>query len=537
MPNTPINRSISNSPVPPAAEAVLEGASTQRSASPAPSRHSMPSEGPLAGLSTQSPRTSVVARTESARSIRPRTSSLSIGEQPARSDTAERPSLHVEPAGDTVVDVAEMSNAPQTRAQAQTAAPSRMAIAHTLGAEFVAKGAASAIHFGATNNFTQYGVSLLLDKVFVANHPNATALIHGTAAAASLAASHALGEVVVRTALLQLGGSKVMEWKAESLFPDDTGAQRHFKALQSASKIGSTVGNAVGLASFCIVQGSRSAMGFSSPGSATLGSAIAGGCMAALHTLIALSTGLETQEGVFEHTHKTEPTKVDETLTAVRKAVNAVVTKDGPGHELFEALHEIVAVRGSGAFLGLVSSLLYKARAEAALDGKDPSAGERFQQTATATFMLLGIFFFSHLGLSSRRGPTPADKRLYHDTRKTFDEVINIEKAIANGSATELASKLGNSSVAKAIVGAAKVADATNHVVSIASTLPVRAALDTLEAGRNTLSKTIEALRDASARPPTAIASDPRADSHSIDLEADGRGTSSGQPEPASRPI
>ncbi|MGI4860920.1 MAG: hypothetical protein ACRYHA_29135 [Janthinobacterium lividum] len=259
-----------------------------------------------------------------------------------------------------------------------------MDLALTIGAESVAKAAASAIHFGATSNFTQYGVSHALGDVFNEAHPLASSAIQASAAAASLAVTHVLAEVVLRTALLQLGPGKMMEWNAEKLFPHDTAAQRSLKALQSASKIRSTVGNAVGLASFCIVQGSRSALGFSSPQAATPGSAIAGGYMAALHTAIGMNTGVTTQDGVFEHTHKMEKPDAMATFATVKKTVNALVTRGGTGHELAEELREIVVGRGVGAFLGLLTSLLYKARAAKLGDGRTARAVGKMANVADA---------------------------------------------------------------------------------------------------------------------------------------------------------
>lgn len=366
------------------------------------------------------------------------------------------------------------------RQQARSTAPSIGQAAASLTAEFFGKAAASGMHFGATSNFTQAGVSHLLGQMFLEKYPVTGAAITATATALPLAFMHAFAEVVVRTAVLQQGGHKLREWKANELFPGDAAAQKSFKTLQGASKIGSTLGNAIGLASFCIVQGGRSAMGFSSPASATAGSAIAGGTMAFFHTLVAMTTGQKTGEGQFEHTHGTMKVSPKDTLDEIKSAVESVIKKGGSIEQMQHGMHNIVVGRGVGALLGLMSSLIYKASNEAA-HGTPENPGQAFQQTATATFMLLGLFFFSNLGLAKRSTLSENDP-LFESTKNTLIDAFNIEDAVANGSLTEITKKLGDGPVAKSAQQVAKGADIANKAVSELSKLPGNIALDAIDA-------------------------------------------------------
>lgn len=468
------------------------------------SRHSPVSEAPSTGATPShtpagTPPTQATAQPSGSAQLsgltRPRSQASEAGETPAPGGSAgagsprlraqlplpraSQQSVHSHQRSETVEEeggaaVARLSlSSEETVGQQRVGGFTPLKLAHTLGAETLAKAVASGIHFGATANFTRGAIAEAIGEKLAESHPYIAALAESSATAVVFGASHYLGEIVVRPGLLAAMGAKLEELKPEQLFPNDDVAQKLFKSLQGNSKIGSAAGNAIGLAAFCVVHGIRGHLGLQSEAAATAASAIGGGTMAFGHTLLAAFTQLNGQP-----THTAGSPNISQMFKAASASMKTVANKGGAADSMdriFNTLQDVM-VRAGGGGQGMVSSDMLKKYFERKAQGNSPAGREGFEQNATQTFMLLGLAFFANLSLADRRGKTGAP---FSGTADALKKATDLKKMIDDGPTGALAQGLGSSVPAQGAKGLAHGVDVANNVVSALLTLPMNVTFDT----------------------------------------------------------
>jgi hypothetical protein len=338
-------------------------------------------------------------------------------EQPvtAPPPAAEVPGETANPGSQTNPDVEALSIRPAGLSGLQVSTSSK---AHAIVAESAAKFIASGLHFGLARQFTEAAFGSFLTHM-ASNHPTAKAILDTPRAQAAitavvtapvLAASHHVGEVHIRALVLNVLGAQVAPTNAAIAFPDDMAAQDRMRAQQSAGRIGKAPADLLGLASFVFAHGIRGALGGTTPLAASLTSGIAGGAMAAAHSLLNLNTHTEDSHGTYDapthHVHAGGVKSMRDLGNVISESFKKIAGNGPIKDQVANTLQDVFGSRGVAALQGLLIANLVKAQMTDSQTGSDPSVAQKFGQTSAATIALLGLGFFANLSLAERRGKT-----------------------------------------------------------------------------------------------------------------------------------
>lgn len=370
---------------------------------------------------------------------------------------------------------------------------SLMMMVAAAGIEVVAKGIASALHFGLVRNTLLRATGEW--EAVAAQIAAAMLVAEGTGAA------HEVGEMLVKPILTKITGLTIDARDPRKVFDDEAGPSpsgesvesRRFRMSQQQSlgKVNSLPGNLAGLIGFGTSLGVAAHYGATSVNSLAIASGVGGAVMQLGHTITNLTTGVvgePTHEVRISQEHLTERLReaVVEVLPRKIPATEGAAERDETVDEVLRRLSYDVTV-GRGVPLLQGAAVQMAVQAGLAMGGYEAN----FATGMLGPVALLGVGFFPlH----------PPLRASYEGTGTLFEQTLKN----LNAKPTQLMSLVSPTEQQQEVINALKVADGLHLIYSQVVRIPSHLLLDGANAVRKGLDELIEKSR-APSTPTSAI--------------------------------